>query len=259
MLRAEPAFERLQRTGEGHRRAAGGEGEHPDGRGSSCELIQEIQTDEWWQDVTPPMLETARKRLRALVKLIDKQKRKPIYTDFEDQIGDEAAVELPGFAAPDSFERFRAKARAFLNEHEDHIAIHKLRMNSALTATDLDELERMLAESGVGGARGHRARQGGVATASACSCARWSGWTARPPRKRLPASWPGKTLSANQIEFVNLIVDHLTEHGVMDAALLYESPFTDLTPHGPDGLFTSSQVDELMAVLAQVKSAAIAA
>jgi len=31
------------------------------------------------------------------VKLIDKQHRKPIYTDFEDQMGDETAVELPGF------------------------------------------------------------------------------------------------------------------------------------------------------------------
>ena len=40
----------------------------------------------------------------------------------------------------------------------------------------------------------------------------------------------GKTLNASQIEFVNLIVDHLTEHGVMGAALLYESPFTDVTP-----------------------------
>ena len=53
--------------------------------------------------------------------------------------------------------------------------------------------------------------------------------------------------------------NHLTEHGMMDASLLYESPFTDLTPHGPDGLFTSTQVDELMAVLARVKSAALAA
>jgi type I restriction enzyme R subunit len=69
----------------------------------------------------------------------------------------------------------------------------------------------------------------------------------------------GKTLGANQIEFVNLIVDHLTEKGVMDAALLYESPFADLTPRGSDGIFSSRQVDELMAVLAAVRATAAAA
>ena len=69
----------------------------------------------------------------------------------------------------------------------------------------------------------------------------------------------GKTLGANQIEFVNLIVDHLTEHGVMDAALLYESPFTDLTPRGPDGLFSSKEVDELITVLTTVNATAVAA
>ncbi len=69
----------------------------------------------------------------------------------------------------------------------------------------------------------------------------------------------GRTLAANQIEFVNLIVDHLTEHGVMDAARLYESPFTDLTPRGPDGLFTSSQIDDLLRALETVRATAVAA
>jgi hypothetical protein len=41
--------------------------------------------------------------------------------------------------------------------------------------------------------------------------------------------------------------------------LLYESPFTDVTPRGPDGIFTSSQLDELLAVLDQVRAAALAA
>jgi type I restriction enzyme R subunit len=58
---------------------------------------------------------------------------------------------------------------------------------------------------------------------------------------------------------VNLIVDHLTEYGVMGAALLYESPFTDVTPRGPDGIFTSSQIDELLGVLDDVRTTAIAA
>lgn len=54
-------------------------------------------------------------------------------------------IDLPGFATPDSFERFRAKTRQFLREHENDLVIHKLRMNEPLTATDLQGLERMLA------------------------------------------------------------------------------------------------------------------
>ena len=66
-------------------------------------------------------------------------------------------------------------------------------------------------------------------------------------------------LSANQIEFVNLIVNHLTEHGVVEAARLYESPFTDLTPRGPEVLFTPAQLDELLGRLGAVRATAVAA
>ena len=69
----------------------------------------------------------------------------------------------------------------------------------------------------------------------------------------------GKSLSANQIEFVNLIVDHLTVHGTILPGQLYESPFTDLTPRGPDGLFTDSELDDLMCNLEAVRANAVAA
>ena len=57
-------------------------------------LILDLQTDEWWQDVTVPMLENVRRRLRSLVKLIEKKQRKPIYTDFEDLMGSEREFDL---------------------------------------------------------------------------------------------------------------------------------------------------------------------
>ena len=49
--------------------------------------------------------------------------------------------------------------------------------------------------------------------------------------------------SAFEVHFKDLL------NMVMYVALLYESPFTDLTPQGPEGLFSSAQVDKMIAVL----------
>jgi len=193
-----------------------------------------------------------------LVKLIDKQKRKPIYTDFEDEMGSETLVELPGFAALDRFEHFRAKAQAFLKQHEDHLAIRKLRMNKALTQSDLDELGRMLVTNGVGEAedleKAHKDSHGlGLFVRSLVGLDR------EAAKQAFAGFLAGKTLRANQIEFVNLIVDQLTDHGVMSASLLYESPFTDLATRGPDELFTPPELDEIIAVLDHVTASAVGA
>jgi len=221
-------------------------------------LIQDVQTDEWWQDVTVPMLEVMRRRLRGLVQLIDKRQRKPVYTDFEDLMGGEIDVELPGFAPGTDYAKFRAKAQVFLREHLNHVAIEKLRKNRPLTATDLAELERMFAESGIGSPDDVR-RAAEESQGLGLFVRTLVGMDRNAAKEALAAFLAGKTLSANQIEFVNLVVDHLTEHGVVAPERLYESPFTDLMPRGPEGLFTSTELDELIRALDAVRATAMAA
>ncbi|MEY4933572.1 MAG: hypothetical protein RLZZ403_1892, partial [Pseudomonadota bacterium] len=67
------------------------------------------------------------------------------------------------------------------------------------------------------------------------------------------------TISASQIEFLNLIINHLTEHGIMEAERLYESPFTDVSPRGPDGIFSGTEIEGLLQTLETIKSTARAA
>ena len=68
----------------------------------------------------------------------------------------------------------------------------------------------------------------------------------------------GKTLTANQIQFVNLVVDYLTQAGWMSAAQLYESPFTDYSTKGVGGIFNSEQVTHLVRILDNIRERAIA-
>ncbi|MCC7376924.1 MAG: DEAD/DEAH box helicase family protein [Verrucomicrobiales bacterium] len=221
-------------------------------------LIQDVQTDAWWEDVTIPMLEVLRRRLRGLVQLIEKQRRKPIYTDFEDLMGDEIQVALPGVPVGTDYERFLAKARMFLRAHLDHVSIHKLRMNEPLTATDLREIERMLIASGLGGEAEVR-RAAEESHGLGIFVRTLVGLDRAAAKAAMGKFITGKAFSANQIEFLNLIADHLTERGVVEPASLYESPFTDLTPQGPDALFSSAHLDELVRTLDAIRATAMAA
>jgi hypothetical protein len=57
-----------------------------------------------------------------------------------------------------------------------------------------------------------------------------------------------KNLRGNQIEFINLIIDHLTERGAMDPRRLYESPFTDFDDQGVSGVFPQADVQQIVQV-----------
>jgi type I restriction enzyme R subunit len=224
---------------------------------AELELILEVQTEAWWHDVTVAELERVRRKLRGLMHLIDKKGRAVLYTNFEDEIGEHEEIVFEKFVTADAFARFREKARQFLRAHEDHIAIHKLRTNLALTVIDLAELERMLVESGTGTpdeiAKAKQESEGlGLFVRSLVGLDRGAAQHA------LSGFLAGRTLTASQIEFIQVLIDNLTSTGVVDPARLYEAPYTRLSGRGVEGVFREPDVVQLIEVLEEVRLRAVA-
>jgi type I restriction enzyme R subunit len=217
-------------------------------------LIQSVAGEEWWENVTVVMLETARKKLRALVKLIEKGKKNIVYTEFEDELGEGAAIDLPGVTTGMNLAKFKDKARQFLREHESHLSLQRLRRNQPLTTTDLAELERMLVEAGgspevikLATVQNHGL---GIFIRSLVGLDR------ETAKQAFSQFVVGTTATASQLEFIDLIVQYLTENGTMDAARLYESPFTDINQQGPEAVFPVAKVTELVRVLDDIRERA---
>src|SRR3546814_5444653 len=112
-------------------------------------LIQEVQTEAFWKDITLPMIESVRRGLRDLVKFIERKAVGPIYTVLTDQKGEAKEVGLKDFSTGINLAQYKRKVEAFIRASENHVAIAKLKHNKPLTPTDLSELERFVYESDV--------------------------------------------------------------------------------------------------------------
>lgn len=66
------------------------------------------------------------------------------------------------------------------------------------------------------------------------------------------------THAVTQIRFINEIIDELTNRGVMDPSRLYDPPFSDLAPLGPEGLLSAAEVGQIRHLLELIRTRAMA-
>lgn len=216
------------------------------------ELLDDVAGDEWWVDVTLPMLEHARRKLRGLLRFLEKAKKVVVYTNFADEMGESTLVDLPGITPGTDWKRFELKAKTYLKQHQDHVALQRLRRNKPLTTDDLAALEKMLIDSGTGG-------PDDIALAKEQShglglfIRGLVGLDHEAAADAFGAYLDGAKFTADQIRFINLIITELTANGVVEPARLYESPYIDNAPTGPDDVFAAIDVDNIVQILNTVK------
>ncbi len=202
------------------------------------EYLRAIQTTEFWKGIDLAALEDLRIRLRGLVQFIDKSKRKIVYTNFEDEIvsvREDEAIYMPKMTGS----QYAKKVEEYLRSHQDEIAIQRLRNNQPLTPTDLQSLERTLLS--IGEDEGQRLLTSMLQIQEMPTLAhlvrRIVGMDRSAAKAAFATFLADRSLSSQQMRFVELVIDQLTARGFMEPAALYESPFSGIHAGGPDELF----------------------
>jgi len=227
---------------------------------AQLEYLAAVQETGFWDGIGLDGLEDLRLRLRGLVVFLDKKKRKIVYTDFKDEIMGVRQAEVVSMPTMTGAQ-YEKKVTDYLRNHLNHIVIHRLRTNEPLTETDLQGLETTLVE--IGQADGRTLLSGLLVSSGAPSLAHFVRSLVgldRAAAQALFSDFLGdRSLTPPQIRFIEMIIDQLTARGVMDAAALYEPPFSNLHSGGPDTLFDGkgNVVEGIFAKLQTVKSGLI--
>lgn len=195
-----------------------------------------MQESGFWEGIGLAGLEELRLRLRGLVPLLDKKRRKIVFTDFQIlEVREDVGVYMPKMTGV----QYEKKVKEYLRNHLDHIVIHRLRTNQPLTETDLKGLETTLIE--IGEEDGKTLLTGLLARSEAPSLAHFVRRLVGLDRAAAQAAFSeflsDESLTPQQIRFVEMVIDQLTARGVMEEGALYEPPFSNLHAEGPEALF----------------------
>lgn len=162
---------------------------------------------------------------------------------------EEPAVAIPTMTGA----QYEKKVKDYLSNHLDNIVIHRLRTHQPLTPTDLESLESTLVK--IGKDDGETLLSGLLMRSGQPSLPHFVRSLAGMERQAAQAAFSrflnDRSLTPSQMRFIELIIEQPTARGVIEAAALYEPPFSLLHSGGPDALFAGREkvIDGLFATL----------
>ena len=187
-----------------------------------AELINKILHTSYLDDAGINEFEHIRENLRDLMKYIPRVSVKYI-TNFDDEIlsteWHESELEN------DDLKNYKAKAEFYIRQHQDEAAIAKLKSNVPLNSDDIRSLERIL-WSEIGSKKDYEAEYGEKTLGEFVR--EIVGLDMAAAKTAFAEYLNDVNLDADQIYFVNQIIEYIVRNGVMkDMSVLQEPPFTD--------------------------------
>ena len=215
-------------------------------------LIKDIQTDEFWVNVSVLTMETVRRELRDLMQFLIGGGGIPnIFTKLDDPVIENKEGEQldPAY----DFEDYRKKVNRYVEEHKDNVAIYKLNHNLPLSQSDYDELEKILTQE-LGSDDDYKNAYGdtpfGLLVRKIAKLDHESAMAA------FSSFINDSSLNQRQIEFILKIINHIENNGYMtDVTILMKPPFDKPTRFTK--LFDSKTRTALLQTIENIKNNAL--
>ena len=187
-----------------------------------AELLSQILHTDYVERAGIEEFERIRMNLRGLMKYLP-HKGLRYDTNFTDEILDSQWNESE--LESDDLKNYKAKAEYYIREHQDNVAISKLKSNQPLTSEDVAALEQILWNEVVSKEDyekeyGHKPLGEFVREIG--------GMDMTAAKEAFSVFLNDARFDSRQIYFVNQIVEYIVHNGMMkDLSVLQESPFTD--------------------------------
>lgn len=216
--------------------------------------LKKITNENYWNAQDILEFEKTRKSLRDIMKFIPPKKVKIHYTDFEDEVvfRDEGRKFDMGSS---DFEDYRAKVNEYIEAHKNQAAINKLLHNEPISTEDYKELERIFTEE-LGTMEDYQANYQdtpfGLLIRKIAKMDRDAAYAA------FSTFIAEERPNAEQIHFIEQVVDYVTENGYINNVLdLMKAPFD--RPYKFSVIFTREEQVKFVQIINSIKSNALAA
>lgn len=218
--------------------------------------LKELVSEDFWQNnLSVLSLEHARNEIRDLVRLIEKEKRKVVYSNIEDVIFKGVVSDvIPTYKASDNYKQ---RVERYVRENENFLVIQKLKKNIPITTVELRQLEEMMFDGAERGTKDDFIKEYGEQPL---------GWFIRSivgmdvnaAKMAFGDFLNTGNLSADQIHFIDTIIDFLSTKGVIDKKMLFEVPFKNFHTEGLMGVFDEDSAKKVIQILENINHNAVA-
>jgi type I restriction enzyme R subunit len=207
-------------------------------------LIKEVQAAVYWQDPSIERFEHLRKELRHMIRFIEKDRGTIYFSTFSDQLTEDPGDPKPVIITT-NLEGYKKRVTEYIQKNRNHITIHKLRTNQPITASELNQLEKMLFEQGDLGTHEQFIKAYGEQPLGTFIKS-IVGMDLTAANTAFSSFINNPSINASQIRFLNLIIQYLATNGVISSEKLFEPPFTEVNGNGLLGVFNHETAEDIV-------------